>query len=625
MPPRRRSGRLAPLTFVALAALAIAVPAAVLAASVKQMTDLATITYAMTCQAPTAVDVTCNRAANARLNRPFALQVVVQPASGPVTNVVTRANYVGTIPATGTDGPTRAWATDLLSLACGDPKGVAAYVDSVHSLTKNGFGAPMKIGICNFNGGFAASAIFAGGTWTVGASVVPPASPTPAPPTPRPTPRPTPMPTATSTTKPTAAPTAAPTASPAPTAAPTAGTTASPSASASLPPTVSPSLAPSEDPASAEPTEQPSEQPSPQGGSTAEPGGSTEPPPAPTEAPAGAASPGASLPTFSGSVAGITDVNPDAGAIGGNLLLALLLLLIIGFIGELFNNTVENNYDEISGWFRKGPFRVVRRAFGRIRVNPPGRPGVLLFIALTAFISSFVDPGFGLNLRSVALFLGFLVGLIVVLASFKLPPILARRRRTGELGQLRPLPWALVIAAVFVLTSRLAHLQPGYLYGIVLGAIYVTDVSDRDEGRETFFGSVWTLVAAVVAWVALMWLRGLGLPADGFGVTLLSTAFAATIVAGLEAAAFALMPLRFLPGYVIYRWNRPAWAILWAISLFAFLHILIGPTSGYVSDLSPEAFTAALGVFAAFGALSIATWLYFRVRQRPEPVGAEPA
>jgi hypothetical protein len=223
----------------------------------------------------------------------------------------------------------------------------------------------------------------------------------------------------------------------------------------------------------------------------------------------------------------------------------------------------------------------------------------------------------------VAVFLGFLVGLIVVLASFKLPPILARRRKTGELGQLRPLPWALVIAALFVLISRLAQLQPGYLYGIVLGAIFVSDVSDRDEGRETFFGALWTLAAAVLAWFALTWLRGLGLPEDGFGVTLLSTAFAATLVAGLEAAAFALMPLRFLPGYVIYRWNRPAWAILWGVSLFAFVHILIGPMSGYVSELSPQAFAAALGVFAAFGAISIGTWLYFRFRHPPVPESAE--
>jgi hypothetical protein len=334
--------------------------------------------------------------------------------------------------------------------------------------------------------------------------------------------------------------------------------------------------------------------------------GESEPPPA-------APAPPPHQPTFSQSIAGIGEVNADVGPLEASLALALLLLLIIGFAGELFNNTVENNYDEFAGWFRKGPL-------GRFNawLSRHGRGGVLLFIALTALVSSFVDPSFGLDLRSLAEFLGFLVGLVVVLASFKLPPMLAHRRKTGELGRLRPLPWALLIAALFVLVSRIGNLQPGYLYGIVLGAIFVTEVSDREEGRETFFGSVWTLGAAALAWLGLTWVRSLGYPDDSFGVTLLSTAFAATLVAGLEATAFGLMPLRFMPGHAVYQWNRLGWALLFGLSVFAFIHILIGPTSGYVSELSPGAFLAALGVFAAFGALSIATWLFFRFR-RAEP------
>jgi hypothetical protein len=129
---------------------------------------------------------------------------------------------------------------------------------------------------------------------------------------------------------------------------------------------------------------------------------------------------------------------------------------------------------------------------------------------------------------------------------------------------------------------------------------------------------VWTLGAAAVGWLALTWLHGLGVDPNGFAITLLATACAAVTVAGLEATAFGLMPLRFMPGYAVYRWNRLGWALLWGLSLFGFLHILIAPSSGYVSELSPSAFAAALGVFAAFGALSILTWGYFRFR-RPTP------
>ena len=262
---------------------------------------------------------------------------------------------------------------------------------------------------------------------------------------------------------------------PTPTAAITEpSTAASPSTvpSASIEPSGSPSAAPSATAIAAPATFQP----------TQEVAAATDVP-APSAPPPGAPAPPPHRPTFPESVASISEVNADIGPLGASLAVALLLLLIIGFAGELFNNTVENNYDVIAAWFKKSPLGRINGWLAR-----HARIGVLLFIALTAFVSSFVDPTFGFDLRSLAEFLGFLVGLIVVLASFKLPPMLAHRRRTGELGRLRPLPWALVVAGLFVLVSRIGNVQPGYLYGIVLGAIFVTEVSDEEEGRETFLG-----------------------------------------------------------------------------------------------------------------------------------------
>jgi hypothetical protein len=34
-------------------------------------------------------------------------------------------------------------------------------------------------------------------------------------------------------------------------------------------------------------------------------------------------------------------------------LLAFLLLLFMGFVGELFNNTAKVNYDVLAGWWRE--------------------------------------------------------------------------------------------------------------------------------------------------------------------------------------------------------------------------------------------------------------------------------
>ena len=240
-------------------------------------------------------------------------------------------------------------------------------------------------------------------------------------------------------------------------------------------------------------------------------------------------------------------------------------------------------------------------------------------VAVAALISSFLDPALTVSFRSLATFLGFLVALVVVLVSFELPGLLLHRRLTGEMGRLRVLPGALVIAAVFVLVSRLTALQPGYVWGVVLGVIFLRTVSEIDEGREQAAGALWTLMVAVAAWLALGWLRGATGTVGSFTGHVAETALAAIVVSGLEAVAIGLLPFRFMPGAAVYTWSRSAWVILCGASLFAFFHILVGPTTGYLSTLSAPAWITAMGVFAAFGAFTVAFWAWFRFRPAPEP------
>jgi hypothetical protein len=243
-------------------------------------------------------------------------------------------------------------------------------------------------------------------------------------------------------------------------------------------------------------------------------------------------------------------------------------------------------------------------------------------IALTALISSFLSPNLGFSEASLATYVGFLVALVVVLVSFEVPAILEHRRVTGEVGRLRVLPWALVVAALFVLVSRLSALQPGYLWGVVLGVVFIRTDTSADEGREQAAGALWALMVALLAWLALGWVRGPGGTESTFFNVAAQTALAAIVVSALEAVAFGLMPFRFMPGVTIYRWNRFVWAVLFGVSLFAFFHILIGPTSGYLSTLTAPAWLAALGVFAAFGVFTVLFWAWFRFRPSPDAEGS---
>ena len=242
---------------------------------------------------------------------------------------------------------------------------------------------------------------------------------------------------------------------------------------------------------------------------------------------------------------------------------------------------------------------------------------LVIALGVAALISSFLSPSLGFTEASLATYLGFLVALVVVLISFEVPALIEHRRVTGELGRLRVLPWALVIAALFVLVSRLAALQPGYLWGVVLGVVFLRTDTSADEGREQAAGALWTLIVAFVAWLALGWVRGSAGGEDTFFTIAAQTALAAIVVSGLEAVAFGLMPFSFMPGVAIYRWSRPIWALLFGTSLFAFFHILVGPSSGYLSDLTAPAWLAALGIFAAFGAFTVLFWAWFRFRPAP--------
>lgn len=296
----------------------------------------------------------------------------------------------------------------------------------------------------------------------------------------------------------------------------------------------------------------------------------------------------------------------DAGTVGASALLALLLLLVMAFPGELFNSTVESNYDEIAGWLR----RLRLPGLGGVWSGPAG---VVLLLALGALVYSLLDPGFGTDVASVASYVGLLIGLVVVLAAFELPGLFMHRRRTGELGSLRALPWTLVAGAVCVLVSRLAQFEPGYLYGVLLGVVFSRPQTDTDEGRQAAVGALVTLLVAVGAWLALGWLR-LHITDGSFARIASETALAAIVVAGLESVAFGMMPFRFLNGAAVRAWSRLAWAALFGAGVFAFVHLLIGPQSGYLAELSPSGLVAALAVFAAFATISFATWGYFRFR-----------
>jgi hypothetical protein len=325
--------------------------------------------------------------------------------------------------------------------------------------------------------------------------------------------------------------------------------------------------------------------------------------------PTGPAGDGAGAPSFARSVPSPARVSTDPIVVLQSAALAALLVFLMPFPSQLFNSTLEEHEDEVRRWLRLDRLGAAARGVGAFWAS---WPGVALFTLLAALLYGFLDPGFGIDIGSVATFLGMLVGIVLVTAAFAVPVIVAHRRH-GDRPSLKVVPISLLIGVVCVLLSRLTSFQPGYLYGLLIGLAFARELSAAEEGRATALGALVMLGVAVVAWVVL----GVVPEGDGFGLVVARTALAALLVAGLEGVVFGLLPMRFLPGQPLFEWNRAMWAGLLGIGAFAFFHILINPASGYLSDTSRTPLFTILALLVGFGAVSVAFWAWFRFRPDP--------
>jgi hypothetical protein len=316
---------------------------------------------------------------------------------------------------------------------------------------------------------------------------------------------------------------------------------------------------------------------------------------------------------FAASLLGPPDVSTAGVTLGINLVLALVAVLLIAFPSELFNSTLEENYEEVRGWF--GPVGRVGGSVAGLFRRVPGWIGAIPFILVMAALYGLLDPGFGLTGSSLALYAGLVAGLLVITVVFDLPGIIHVRLKHGHTAALRTLPWSLAVAALCVLVSRLAHFQPGYLYGLVAGLAVQGELSQRQHGKSLAIAAAGMFAVSLVAWFAWLPVRALASqPGAPWWALAADAALAVTFVCGLETMIFGLLPMRFLDGHKIYAWSRPVWAVLFGLGLFGLIQVLLTPRSGYVGRSIGGNELIIGGLLLGFALASIAFWSYFRFR-----------
>jgi hypothetical protein len=384
---------------------------------------------------------------------------------------------------------------------------------------------------------------------------------------------------------------------------------------------------------------------------------------------------------FVQSVASPAGVSLDPQIVLQSVLLTLIVLVLLPFPSQLFNATLEEHYDEIRGsitrrrwtsWLWRGrrgaagaPAVAPMPAAAAISYGAPamagagGMPGMvaapppppwmpppptyaapppavaasasgggssavrllsaLIVVLLAGLLYGLLDPGFGPDERSFVTFGGIVLGLLAVTWATSLPHRALHRQLLGDRGRLWAPAGVLIIAALCVLISRIVGFLPGYLYGLILGYRFAVALDRRDEARAWAAAGWWMLALAVVSWLTLGAVRMPGLEAS-VPAEIAATVLAALVTAGIEAIVFELVPVRFLPGDLVFRHRRVQWALLFALGVFAFAWIILNPANGFLGTGAGVSLFAAVGLFAAFGIVSVLFWGYFRFRpERPAP------
>jgi hypothetical protein len=121
-----------------------------------------------------------------------------------------------------------------------------------------------------------------------------------------------------------------------------------------------------------------------------------------------------------------------------------------------------------------------------------------------------------------------------------------------------------------------------------------------------------TYVLAIVAWLTFTPLQHLA--SGGAFFDQLPLGLAGGLVTGaLEFIVIGLIPLRFLPGHTLRKWNPRVWFASYLGGAFLFSLVLLRPGLVEAHD-SSVAWT--VGIAIAFAVGSIAFWGYFRERAR---------
>jgi hypothetical protein len=325
---------------------------------------------------------------------------------------------------------------------------------------------------------------------------------------------------------------------------------------------------------------------------------------------------------FVRAVPGFSEVAGDIDVWLTNLIFTGIFLIIIFLTSELFNQTIRDNQDTIEGWLRKvagplfalwGGLHVLMTAATANRQNLINLTWLLMVLAITAFIESFLDPDFPTADTSWLLFLSLLVSVGFMTYLTEGAEAFYARVFHAEHTAVRVFPLAIFVAAVCVVFSRLGGFAPGVLYGFVGTAVFLSPsrMNAQDTGKMIFFPMFLLLTMSLGAWVLVDAFRNDN-PTnwDIFFEGVLVGVF----VGGLEGIALNMLPIAYMDGSKIIRWNFFVWLGMTGLAVFFLWHVLLNDQRAYFDALQETTPAVALILGGICLGVSVLTWGFFRFR-----------
>jgi hypothetical protein len=244
-------------------------------------------------------------------------------------------------------------------------------------------------------------------------------------------------------------------------------------------------------------------------------------------------------------------------------------------------------------------------------------------VAAAAIITGFAIPDFGVNAMSLRVVLSTFVVLMLINYVGTVCVWLALRKSSEvPLPRIRLHYFYLVLLAISVFLTRSLNLEPALVFGIVLAmeaqhvfsSVANERATHRSLGRFEFVSFVVIVVFGLLGWVgynlSASWTAG----GTGGLVVAVQELLGSLTIETLTTLPLVMLPLRFMPGRMVFRWNKIVWGVSYVVVLALFLFILVPlPTAWSTISVPFWTWATVLGVYVV-GALIF--WGGFAIHNR---------